>query len=105
MNGGGGLMLGDATGPEDVSAILTAHRSLGTAAILPTLISDTPEVTARIIAAVSEAARQNPGILGLHLEGPHLARAGAHDHRLHAFVGHTCEDGGAGPAACASPAA
>ncbi|MEL6533377.1 MAG: N-acetylglucosamine-6-phosphate deacetylase [Pseudomonadota bacterium] len=79
VNGGGGLMLGDATGPEDVSAILTAHRSLGTAAILPTLISDTPEVTARIIAAVSEAARQNPGILGLHLEGPHLARAGAHD--------------------------
>lgn len=79
VNGGGRLMLGDAQSAEDVLAILAAHRSLGTAAILPTLISDTPEVTERVVAAVSEAARQDPGILGLHLEGPHLARAGAHD--------------------------
>lgn len=82
VNGGGRLMLGDAQTPEDVLAILAAHRSLGTSAILPTLISDTPDVTDRIIALVSAAAAQDPGILGLHLEGPHLTRAGAHDAAL-----------------------
>jgi N-acetylglucosamine-6-phosphate deacetylase len=58
-----------------------AHRRLGTTAFLPTLITDTPEVTRAAIAATQDAvAAQVDGIAGLHLEGPHLslARKGAH---------------------------
>jgi N-acetylglucosamine-6-phosphate deacetylase len=57
----------------------------GTTALLPTLITDTTETTAAVIAAGAEAARKRvPGFLGLHLEGPHLSvgRKGAHDPRL-----------------------
>ena len=52
---------------------------------MPTLITDAPEVTARVIAAGIEAARSGvAGFLGLHLEGPHLdpRRKGAHDAKL-----------------------
>jgi N-acetylglucosamine-6-phosphate deacetylase len=79
VNGGAGRMLGECEAPGDVLAILAAHRRLGTAAILPTLISDTPERTARVIRLVAAARAADPGILGLHLEGPHITRAGAHD--------------------------
>lgn len=78
VNGGGGLMLGDCQSVEDILTLVEAHRAGGTGALLPTLISDTPETMTRIIALVSEAAGQSPTILGLHLEGPHLAVAGAH---------------------------
>lgn len=79
VNGGAGLMLGDCTTPAEIAGIAAAHWSTGTATILPTLISDSPETTARIIDLVAEAQHREPGILGLHLEGPHLAVAGAHD--------------------------
>lgn len=79
VNGGGGRMLGEAQAPGDVLEILAAHRRLGTGAILPTLISDTPEHTRTVIHLVQTAQAADPGILGLHLEGPHLARPGAHD--------------------------
>lgn len=82
VNGGGGRMLGDCEAPGDVLEILAAHRRLGTGAILPTLISDTPEVTARVIRLVAAAQAVDDGILGLHLEGPHIALAGAHDAAL-----------------------
>jgi N-acetylglucosamine-6-phosphate deacetylase len=79
VNGGGGWMLGDCEAPGDVLEILAAHRRLGTGSILPTLISDTPERTARTVRLVAAARAADPGILGLHLEGPHISRAGAHD--------------------------
>jgi N-acetylglucosamine-6-phosphate deacetylase len=79
VNGGGGRMLGEAEAPGDVLEILAAHHRLGTGAILPTLISDSPETTERIIHLTATARQADPGILGLHLEGPHIARAGAHD--------------------------
>jgi len=79
VNGGGGLMLGDCATPDDLSRLAAAHRAGGTVGLLPTLISDTPETTARIIDLVAEAAAGDPAILGLHLEGPHLAIPGAHD--------------------------
>jgi len=82
VNGGGGLMLGDCQSPGDVLQILAAHRRLGTGAILPTLISDTPETTERVIHLVATARQADDGILGLHLEGPHIARPGAHDPSL-----------------------
>ncbi|KUF11357.1 N-acetylglucosamine-6-phosphate deacetylase [Pseudoponticoccus marisrubri] len=85
VNGGGGVMFNDAPEVETLRRMAQAHRALGVAALLPTLITDTPEVTRAAIAAATEAVRQGvPGIAGLHLEGPHLsvARKGAHDGAL-----------------------
>ena len=85
VNGGGGVMLGDAADAAGLRRIAAAHAALGTAAFLPTLITDTPARTRAVAAAVREAVAAGvPGIAGLHLEGPHLApaRAGAHDPTL-----------------------
>ncbi|MFP4327263.1 MAG: N-acetylglucosamine-6-phosphate deacetylase [Paracoccaceae bacterium] len=82
VNGGGGVMLNDAPTIEGLRRIAEAHARLGATTILPTLISDRPEVTRAALAAARQAVRLGlPGIGGLHLEGPHLApsRAGAHD--------------------------
>ena len=68
-----------------IGTICRTFYQFGTTALLPTLITDTPEVTGRAIDAGVEAARrETPGFLGLHLEGPHLslARKGAHDPAL-----------------------
>lgn len=85
VNGGGGVMLNDHPDVASIERICRAHAPFGTTALLPTLITDTPEITAAAILAGTEAAQQNvPGFLGLHLEGPHLslARKGAHDPKL-----------------------
>lgn len=81
VNGGGGVMLGEDPTPAGMARIARAHRGFGTTALLPTLITDTPEVTR---AALAAAAAPPPGVVGLHLEGPHLApaRRGAHDPAL-----------------------
>ncbi len=85
-NGGGGHMLGAETASvAGITAICAAHLALGTTGLLPTLITDTPETTAAVLAAGIAAAREGvPGFLGLHLEGPHLDRRrnGAHDPAL-----------------------
>lgn len=85
VNGGGGVMVDGATDLAALRQICAAHRRLGTAGILPTLITDTPDSTARVIDAGIRAAEAGvPGFLGLHLEGPHLdpRRKGAHDPAL-----------------------
>ncbi|TJW13891.1 MAG: N-acetylglucosamine-6-phosphate deacetylase [Mesorhizobium sp.] len=85
VNGGGGVMLNDHPDVASIETICRAHAPFGTTALLPTLITDTPDITAAAVAAGAEAARRNvPGFLGLHLEGPHLsiARKGAHDPAL-----------------------
>lgn len=82
VNGGGGVMLNTAPSVDAVRTIAEAHWSLGTRMLLPTLITDTREKTQAAITAASDAiAAKVPGVMGLHLEGPHLsvARKGAHD--------------------------
>lgn len=85
VNGGGGIMVDGTTDLAALRHICATHIRLGSAGILPTLITDTPDATAQVIAAGIAAARENtPGFLGLHLEGPHLdpRRKGAHDPAL-----------------------
>jgi N-acetylglucosamine-6-phosphate deacetylase len=85
VNGGGGVMLNDAPDLDGIRTICAAHGRLGTTGLLPTLITDRPEVTrAAIAAGIAAAAAKVPGFLGLHIEGPHLdpRRKGAHDPTL-----------------------
>jgi N-acetylglucosamine-6-phosphate deacetylase len=85
VNGGGGVLLNATPTLDGIATICTAFRQFGTTACLPTLVTDTPEVTDRAVeAGLAAAARGIPGFLGLHLEGPHLAvaRKGAHDPAL-----------------------
>lgn len=85
VNGAGGLAVDGSTTPETLAHICATQGRLGATGCLPTLITDTPQATAAVIAAGIEAARTGtPGFLGLHLEGPHLdpRRKGAHDPAL-----------------------
>ena len=83
VNGGGGMLFNNEPTPQGIARICAAHAGLGTTALMVTLITDRPEVTTSAIAA-AKAARGTPGLLGLHLEGPHLApaRKGTHDPAL-----------------------
>ncbi|WP_068315114.1 N-acetylglucosamine-6-phosphate deacetylase [Polycladidibacter hongkongensis] len=85
VNGGGGVLLNEAPCAEGLATICKAHAPLGTTALLPTLITDSPQVNAATRAAAREAlANDTLGFLGLHLEGPHLsiAKRGAHAEEL-----------------------
>ena len=97
-------MLNDRPDVETIRTICAAHAPFGTTALLPTLITDTPEIDGGALAAGDRGGRQAkvPGFLGLHLEGPHLsvARKGAHDPALirpmtdaDEAVAHRCRDG------------
>jgi N-acetylglucosamine-6-phosphate deacetylase len=79
VNGGGGALLNAAPTPETILTIAAAHRRFGTVGLLPTVITDRAEVLDRAVAALHQVWGA-PGILGLHIEGPHIsvARKGTH---------------------------
>ena len=82
VNGGGGCLLNEAPSLQSLEKICDTHAKLGTTSLLPTLISDIPEITKAAQTCAIEASEKNiPSFMGLHLEGPHLAtsRSGAHD--------------------------
>lgn len=83
VNGGGGVLLNADPTVAGMEAIAAAHRKLGTVALLPTLITDAPEVLDRA-AEAALAAKGRPGLLGLHIEGPHIsvAKRGTHAARF-----------------------
>lgn len=85
VNGGGGILFNDDQSVATLQRISQAHARGGTTSFLPTLITDTPARVAAAIEAVAQAIDQGvAGIIGLHIEGPHLsvARKGAHDAAL-----------------------
>lgn len=79
VNGGGGVLFNQTPTAEGVASIAKAHRGFGTVGILPTVITDTPEVLAQAVDAAL-AAKGTTGILGVHIEGPHISvpRRGTH---------------------------
>ena len=80
VNGGGGVLFNASPTPEAIEAIATAHRREGTTAILPTLITDAPEVLAQALPAAREAFARQTGSVGVHVEGPFIdtRRTGVH---------------------------
>ncbi|MCO6384065.1 N-acetylglucosamine-6-phosphate deacetylase [Oceanicola sp. 502str15] len=81
VNGGGGVMLNDGPTAARLETMARAHAACGTTSILPTLITATPKMTEAALALAGSTVR---GVIGLHLEGPHLdpVRAGAHSPAL-----------------------
>jgi N-acetylglucosamine-6-phosphate deacetylase len=82
VNGGGGVLLNQQPDVDAIKIICASHAKFGTTAMLPTLISDSPQVTRRAIEAGIDAYEQSvPGLIGLHIEGPHLSKPkhGAHE--------------------------
>jgi N-acetylglucosamine-6-phosphate deacetylase len=85
VNGGGGALLNDNPTMDTVRRIAESHRKFGTTGMLPTVITDAPEVLSKAISAVKAAHLENvPGVLGIHIEGPFLdkERKGAHELRF-----------------------
>ncbi len=85
VNGGGGVLFNDSPTMDTMQTIIDAHLPFGTTSLLPTLISDSIEKTNLAIEAVKEAINNTvSGVLGLHLEGPHLClrRKGTHDEQF-----------------------
>ena len=83
VNGGGDALLNNDQTPQALHRIAAAHRRFGTVGILPTVITDAPEVLSRAVDATLAAhAEPKPdrSLLGLHIEGPHLSipRRGTH---------------------------
>jgi N-acetylglucosamine-6-phosphate deacetylase len=82
VNGGGGVLFNDTPEPAAIARIGQAHRRYGTTGFLPTVITSERATMARAIDAVRGAIDAGMlGVLGIHLEGPHInpAKKGVHD--------------------------
>ena len=80
VNGGGDVLFNDAPTVHGIRTIAAAHRRFGTTALLPTLITDAPEKMQDALAAVDALVDSDPGVIGIHLEGPFISpeRPGVH---------------------------
>jgi N-acetylglucosamine-6-phosphate deacetylase len=81
VNGGGDVLFNSDPCPEAIAKIVAAHRKFGTTALLPTLITDTDEAMSAALSAVKAALSLDPGVLGIHLEGPFLSQEKPGVHR------------------------
>ncbi len=83
VNGGGGVMLNSTPTKDGIATMIGAHHHFGTVAIMPTVITDAPDVLDRAAEAALHACDMD-GFVGLHIEGPHIshARRGTHDGRF-----------------------
>ncbi len=82
VNGGGGLLLNNVPAPETLRTMLAALHRFGTTTILPTVITDAPQVLAAAVEAAIVMAG-TPGMPGLHIEGPHISQPRRGTHAAH----------------------
>ncbi|GGW62888.1 N-acetylglucosamine-6-phosphate deacetylase [Alishewanella tabrizica] len=74
VNGGGGVLFNTAPEYTTLQRMMRAHSQYGTTAMLPTLITDDLAVMQRCADVIALAiAQKEPGIIGVHFEGPHLS--------------------------------
>lgn len=80
VNGAGGVMLNSEPTPEGIATIVETQRRLGTAWVLPTVITSDAKTLQQACDAMLEAWGMR-GLLGLHIEGPHInvLRKGTHN--------------------------
>lgn len=81
VNGGNNILFNNNPTAEAGVSIAKAHAKYGTARLLLTCITDTPDITHRAITAARAARQENAGVLGIHIEGPHLSneKRGVHN--------------------------
>jgi len=79
INGGGGVMFNNEPTLAGLKAIGEAHARYGTTSFLPTVITDTADKLDQAADAVIATIGQY-GVVGIHIEGPHIneARKGTH---------------------------
>jgi N-acetylglucosamine-6-phosphate deacetylase len=74
VNGGGGVLFNTTPTRETLRTMLRAHARFGTTAMLPTVITDSVTVMQHAADVIAQAIAENePGIIGVHFEGPHLS--------------------------------
>jgi N-acetylglucosamine-6-phosphate deacetylase len=80
VNGGGNVLLNNAPSVDAALKIAAAHQKYGTTRLLLTCFTAGKEISRDALASIRTARAKNPGILGAHMEGPHLsdARRGVH---------------------------
>ncbi len=91
VNGGGGVLFNTAPNKQGLAVISESLFAAGTTHWLPTVITDCPSVMASACDAILESFG-TMGIIGVHIEGPHIAleRKGTHkSHWIRPFDAHT----------------
>jgi N-acetylglucosamine-6-phosphate deacetylase len=85
VNGGGDVLFNADPTRAGISKIVRAHRKFGTTALLPTLITDADDVMQAALDAVQAMLPREPGVLGIHFEGPFLSPGKPGVHRRELF--------------------
>lgn len=74
VNGGGGALFNTEPTVAALRTMVAAHARFGSVGLVATVITDSIEVMQRTADAVAAAiAAGEPGVLGIHFEGPHLS--------------------------------
>ncbi|WP_440053296.1 N-acetylglucosamine-6-phosphate deacetylase [Pseudoalteromonas sp. T1lg65] len=85
VNGGGGAFFNADQTTDCLAQMVSAHAQFGSTGLMPTLITDRIEVMQQAADAVAAAIeKKQPGVLGVHFEGPHLShpKKGTHSEQF-----------------------